>query len=129
VAGENAEAFRKLAGAMRVGDGDALVAGTHPDAEAVTLRSAVQGAFRGHEGVREFVRDNRENFEVFEPRYEEIEEAPDGRVLATGTLHLRGRGSGIETEFPIAAVVEFRDGLMYRYRDYGDADSARAALG
>jgi len=75
------------------------------------------------------VRDNQESFEIFEPRYDEVEEMPDGRVIAIGRLHIRGRGSGAETEVPIAAVVEFRDGLMYRYRDYGDADAARAAVG
>jgi ketosteroid isomerase-like protein len=129
VAGPNAEAFRLLAEAMARGDADALVAGTHPEAEAETLRSAVQGAFRGHAGAREFVRDNEENFEVFEPKFTEVEEQPDGRVLAIGSLHFRGRGSGVETEVPVAAVVEFREGLMYRYKDYGDAASARAALG
>ena len=129
MAGENAEAVRLLADALRRGDADTLAAHTHPDAEAETLRSAVQGTFHGPEGAREFVRDNQESFEIFEPRYDEVEEMPDGRVIAIGRLHIRGRGSGAETEVPIAAVVEFRDGLMYRYRDYGDADAARAAVG
>ena len=129
MAGENAETFRELTDAMARGDVEALVARTHPEAEAETLRSAVQGTFRGHEGTREFMRDNEENFDVFEPKYGDVEELPDGRVIAIGTLHFRGRGSGVETEVPVAAVVEFRDGLMYRFKDYGDADAARAAVG
>ena len=129
MAGENAEAVRVLGEALRRGDVDTLIAGTNPDAEAHTIRSAVEGPFRGHDGTREFVRDNQENFEIFKPRYDEVEELSDGRVIAIGTLHLRGRGSGIETEVPIAAVVEFKDGLMYRYRDYGDEDAAWEAVG
>jgi ketosteroid isomerase-like protein len=112
---------------MARGDVEALIALTHPGAE--TLRSAVQGTYRGHEGAREFMRDNEENFEVFEPDYPDVEELPDGYVIAVGKIRIRGRGSGVETESPTAVVVEFRDGLMYRFKDYGDADAARAAVG
>ncbi len=50
-------------------------------------------------------------------------------MIAVGKIRIRGRGSGVETESPTAVVVEFRDGLMYRFKDYGDADAARAAVG
>jgi len=129
VAADKVEAFRAMADALARGDVEAVIAATHPAAEAETLRSAVQGTYRGHEGTREFIRDNEENFELFEPIYPDVEELPDGRVLAVGTIRIRGRGSGVETESPTAVVVEFRDGLMYRFKDYGDGDAARAAVG
>ncbi len=58
MAADKVEAFRAMADALARGDVEAVIAGTHPEAEAETLRSAVQGTYRGHEGTREFMRDN-----------------------------------------------------------------------
>jgi ketosteroid isomerase-like protein len=129
VAGRNADSFREMAAAISRGDVDALLERIHPEAEVETLRSAVQGPYRGYEGAREFMRDNEESFDLFEFNHSEIEELPDERVIAIGTLRIRGRGSGIETAVPTAAVMQYRDGLLFRFKDYGDADAARAALG
>ena len=43
--------------------------------------------------------------------------------------NVRGRESGVETDVPTAAVVEFRDGLLWRYKDYGNARLALEAVG
>ncbi|HYU59237.1 MAG TPA: nuclear transport factor 2 family protein [Solirubrobacterales bacterium] len=127
--GDNAETFRALAEAIARGDLDAVLERLHPEAEFETLRSAVQGTYRGHDGAREFLRDNEESFEVFIFKYQEIEELADGRVVAIGSIRIRGRGGGVELDVPTAAVAEFRDGLLFRYKDHGDADAARAAVG
>jgi len=129
VDGDNAETFRALAEAIARGDLDAVLERLHPEAEFETLRSAVQGTYRGHDGAREFLRDNEESFEVFIFKYQEIEELADGRVVAIGSIRIRGRGGGVELDVPTAAVAEFRDGLLFRYKDHGDADAARAAVG
>jgi hypothetical protein len=42
---------------------------------------------------------------------------------------MRGRGSGVESDVPSAAIVEFRDGLMSHYKDYGDARLALQEAG
>ena len=75
-----------------------------------------------------YVKDTSESFELFDPSYSEIRELPGDRVLAIGTIRIRSSAGGVELDVPTAAVVEFRDGLMYRYKDYGDADAARAAV-
>lgn len=124
-----AEAYAAIVETLVRGDAEALVAASHPDLEAETLRSAIQGAWRGHDGARAFVHDTAETFDVFEPRYDEVSELPDGRLLAIGTIHVRTSGGGVEMDVPTAAVIEFRDGLMYRYKDYSDAGAARAAVG
>ena len=46
-----------------------------------------------------------------------------------GTLHLRARGSGIETDVPTAAIATERDGLLIDWRDYGDSKKALEAAG
>jgi ketosteroid isomerase-like protein len=53
----------------------------------------------------------------------------ENRVLALGTLHFTGRGSGIETEAPVAIVASFRNGLITDFTDYGDTDRAIEAVG
>ncbi len=50
-------------------------------------------------------------------------------MLAIGSNRIRGRGSGVETEVPSAFVIEFRDGRITRFRDYGDRQAALEAAG
>jgi hypothetical protein len=42
---------------------------------------------------------------------------------------VRGRRSGVETDIPIAVVAEYRDGLLWRYKDFGEARLALDAVG
>lgn len=129
MASDNTEVFRAMVDAISRGDLDAALKGLHPEAEFETLRSAVEGPYRGHDGAREFMRDNDETFELFEASYPDVEELPGARVIAIGTLRVRGRGGGVEVEVPTAVVAEFRDGRVWRLKDYGAADAARAAVG
>jgi ketosteroid isomerase-like protein len=129
MAGENAAAFRAFADAVVRGDAETVVALVHPESEADSLRSSVEGPWLGRDGARAFMRSNEENFDFFRPDFSEIKELPDGRVLAVGTIHARPKGGGVELDIDAAVVCELRDGLIYRYKDYGDAEAARAAVG
>ena len=62
--------------------------------------------YRGHEGVRDLWRDLDDVFEERRVEFAEIREVGD-RVLATGRLHARGKGSGVETESPYCVVCGF----------------------
>ena len=46
-----------------------------------------------------------------------------------GTIHLRARGSGIETNVPTAAIATWREGLLIDWKDYGDPAMAVEAAG
>lgn len=100
-----------------------------PDIEFFALRSATEGTFQGHEGVRAFFADNRESFEVFEPLHDDFRDLGDGRVLVLGSIRIRGRGSGVETEVPSAVLVTVRDGRIAYFKDYGDTQAALEAAG
>ena len=91
------------------------------------LRSATEGTFRGPEGMRRFLADTADAFEMFKASYSEIRDLGDGRLVAIGTIRMRGRESGVEGEVQTAAVVEFRNGMLLRYKDYGDARLALQA--
>jgi hypothetical protein len=121
--------LRRAVEAINAGDAEAAVAITHPEAVLEPLRAATEGAFVGHEGARRFIVDTAETFDVFRLELDEVRDLGDDRVLFTGTITVRGRGSGVEAPIPAAAIAEFRDGLLWRYHDYGDARRARAAAG
>ena len=48
----------------------------------------------------------------------------DGRVLVSGTLHIRGQGSGIEAELPTAAIATFQDGTIMELKDHVEVSKA-----
>lgn len=126
---EAIEAFRRAADAIQRGDVDAVVATTHPEAIFEPLRAATEGAYIGIEGIRKFLADTAETFDLFQLDYTDVRDLGGDRVLAIGSIHVRGRGSGVETDIPTAAIAESRDGLMWRYKDYGEARLALEAAG
>jgi ketosteroid isomerase-like protein len=128
VSQEDVETFQRGAEAIRRGDVEALVRMTRPDAVMEPLRTATEGVFVGHTGVRRFLADTAETFDVFRPAYTDIRDLGD-RVLAIGSITVRGRESGLETEIPTAAIAEYRGGLLWRYKDYGEARAALEAAG
>jgi hypothetical protein len=50
------------------------------------------------------------------------------RVLAWGTLHLRGSGGGVETDIPTGGIFEIREGRIVRWQDFGSKEEALAAV-
>jgi hypothetical protein len=46
-----------------------------------------------------------------------------------GEIHLRAKGSGIETDIPFGGLVEFLDGKIVRWEDFGSKDKALKAVG
>jgi ketosteroid isomerase-like protein len=124
----NVERFSEAIAAFRRGDVEAVLDGVSEDVVWIAARSAVEGAYHGHEGLRRFLADNAENFEVFEPRFTEIRDLGD-RVLACGSFHIRARGSGVETSFPVAGIATYRDGKLARWEDFRERSLALEAAG
>ena len=124
---ENVDAFRRGTDAINRGELD-IPALVHPEAVFEPLRSRTEGAFVGHEGMRRFMADTEEMFEVFHASYPDIRDLGDS-VLAIGSIRMRSRVSGVEADVPTAVIAEFRDGLLWRFTDYGDVRSALRAVG
>lgn len=125
---ENVDAFRRGTDAISRGDPLDIPETVHPEAVFEPLRSGTEGPFVGHEGMRRFIADTEEMFELFRISYTDVRDLGD-RVLAIGSIRMRARESGLETDVPSAAVAEFRDGLLWRYKDYGQARLALEAVG
>jgi hypothetical protein len=86
-----------------------------------------RGGLPGAPRVREVHPDTDENFETFEPHFE-LREVGE-RVLAWGTISVRGKGSGIEMDVPIGGVFDFRNGKIARWQDFGSKEKALEAVG
>jgi hypothetical protein len=99
----------------------------HPDVEYLPLRSATEGAYHGLAGIERFNADTEEVFEKFEPRCEFLDLGE--RVLAWGVIHVRARGSGIETDIATGGIFEFRGDKIVRWEDFGSKDEALKAVG
>jgi ketosteroid isomerase-like protein len=119
--------FRRGTDAINRGELD-IAELVHPEVVFEPLRSRTEGAFVGHEGMRRFIADTAEMFEVFNVSYADIRDLGD-RVLAIGSIRIRAKVSGVETDVPTAVIAEFRDGLLWRFKDYGDLRSALHAAG
>jgi ketosteroid isomerase-like protein len=99
----------------------------HPDVEFLPLRSATEGGYRGFSGIEAFIRDTLAVFETFEMHYEYADLGD--RVLAWGSIHLRAKGSGLETDIETAGIFEFQDGKIVRWEDFGSKERALEAAG
>jgi len=124
---ENVEVFKRFADANNRRDVEALLAELDADVE---WQSAVLGSLggeatvhRGHDGVREMLRDLYEAFSEFRVEFSEIRDLGD-RVVAIGRWITRGEESGVEVTPPLASVVDFKNGKAIRVRSYLDPEEA-----
>jgi ketosteroid isomerase-like protein len=125
---ENVETIRRCDAAISRGDVDSYLLGIHPDVEFIPRRAAVQGTYHGHAGMRKYITENAESFDLFEVGNTEFRDLGD-RVLAFGTVRVRGRESGVEVTQPTALLVMFRDGKIIRFEDFGERSQALEAAG
>ena len=65
---------------------------------------------------------------MFEPDFREVRDLGD-RIVVFGTIHIRGRGSAVETDIPIAGIFTFKQGKLVRWEDFRDRDRALEAVG
>jgi ketosteroid isomerase-like protein len=125
---ENLDAFRRNNEAVSRGDIDAALATLDPEIEFIPRRAAVQGVYRGYEGMRQFFAENAEDFDLYQVSYQEVRDLGD-RLVAFGTVSVRGKGSGVELTSPTAMVATFRDGMMVRAEDFSERSDALKAAG
>jgi ketosteroid isomerase-like protein len=126
----NVEIVRGVHEAFNRRDVDAILAVWDEDAEFRPVMSALEGGvYHGHEGLRRWMREVDQDWDVFEAHGEEYRDLGD-KVLALGRWHARGRASGIVLDVQTAAwVARLRDGKVVWYRTFTDRDEAFEAAG
>jgi ketosteroid isomerase-like protein len=98
----------------------------HPEFELDS--SLTDAVFRGPSGLWDWYREIEEQFDRWAIEVDDEVEESGSRSLMSGTIHFRGRESGIEMDSPIYWVFEFEDGLVRRFSNYLDLDQAKRAL-
>jgi ketosteroid isomerase-like protein len=128
--GANTERINAAIARWNSGDRSVPLEDIHPDVEIQTgIGDAFQGEpFRGHEGARQWLAALDENFETWEIVMDDVHEDGD-TVLVLGSVHARGRGSGIELVQDVGWIYEFEDGKLIRLQTYYDHAQAAAASG
>jgi ketosteroid isomerase-like protein len=110
---DNVELVRRSFEAISAWDVDALLRLYHPDVRMLPLTGTrvETGGYLGHDGVRQYMSEAENLWDVLEPEGTHFEDLGD-RVLVVGHCRVRGRSSGAETDPACAWVMGVRDGLI-----------------
>ena len=129
---KNVEAFLRGSEAANSRDIEALLAELDPEVEWHPAMAALLGGeatvYRGHEGVRAWLRDQEDSFVESRIDYSEVR-AFGERVVAIGRLRASGAESRAEIESPVGWVVEFKNGKVIHAKAYLDHREALEAIG
>jgi ketosteroid isomerase-like protein len=130
VSRENVELARAQYERWNARDFDAWVEGFDPEIEYLSSVIASMdggGVYRGHAGLRQFIREYFEGWEEFQLEATEyIDRGEQVAVVMRATA--QGRGSGIQVDREIAHVWTFRGGLAVRHQSFTSRAEAIGAL-
>jgi ketosteroid isomerase-like protein len=126
---QNTEIVKRFIEAFNDRDVDTFAAMTTPDFEWTTSMTAVEGEiFWGREGIDTYFARMREAWHEFRNVPSECRDLGE-RVLSTGRLEARGRGSGVPVSAPLDVLYDLRDGKISRMHSYLDHGEALRAAG
>ena len=126
---QNVAAVREGFAAFNARDVERLVALCDPDCEWLPFRAQLEGmTYRGHSGIRQFVRDMDDDWEDFRIEPMEFHDR-DQWVAVVGCVTATGRGSGVDLDSVAGFLFEVRSGRMLRVVSYSDPAEALAAVG
>jgi ketosteroid isomerase-like protein len=125
------EMFAAAARAINLGEFDDLDGLLDPEVEWIPINAALEGGwYRGHGGVRQWIKDMNRDWDYFEARPEEFRNLGDDRLLAFGTWRARGRSSGVELDSqPAAWLIQLRNGKVVRMQTFTERSQALKAAG
>ena len=114
-------------------DYEALLELVHPDMEWRPAQGpgGIEGqVYLGRDGYRKWLyEDLPEVWENFHAEELEFADTGDGRVMISGYIAGKGRGSGAEIRVPFSQLGWARDGRIVRIDGFLTRDGAREAAG
>jgi ketosteroid isomerase-like protein len=128
---ENVETVRRLVAALNDADVDAMVRDyyTHEAEFIPAVQAAVEGTvYRGTAEIRSYYEEIYSVWDELRVDLDEVTDAGDS-VLATGSVTLRGKTSGVELVRPWTFVFELADGKVCWQRNFTDQADALKAVG
>jgi ketosteroid isomerase-like protein len=127
---ENVEVARQLFSAVTQRDFDRLLDLTDPEVEwhSFFALGEAGGVYRGHSGLRRYVSDLNDAWEVVHPEIDGGVGAGDV-VLLVGRIEYRGRGSGAGAEEKAGWVLKFHAGRVILFRAFREPELVLEAAG
>ena len=109
---------------------DTLLELYDPDIELLPLTGTrvESGGYHGHDGVREYMAEAEDLWDVLEPEGYSYEDLGDG-VLVSGHCRVRGRSSGAESDPSCAWVIQIRNGRIVSHRACPTYEEAAQLVG
>ena len=127
---ENVDVVRRSFEAINRWDIDGLLELYDPDIQFLPLTGTrvESGGYVGHSGVRNYFEEVADIWEELHP-YADDFRTVGSDVVVLGGCAVRGRGSGAETDTPMAWVVTVRNGKVTSHRGYRTRAEALEAVG
>ena len=128
---ENLAVARAALEAFQRRDLEAIIPRWHEEAEwrpAISPGGLEGTTYVGHEGVRCWLAELDESWEIFDIMDASVEAVGD-RVLVLARVHARGSSSGVEIDAPLAQVWEFDQGKVRRLSGFSTHAEALEAVG
>jgi ketosteroid isomerase-like protein len=127
---QNAELVREAFERWSRDDHEWVLERLDPAVEIHVASAQLSGGepFRGYDGYRQWIATMRDSFEVWQIWPESFREHGDD-VIVLGSMHLRGRGSGIELDQETGWIIQIHDGKMTRFHSFLSHKEALAAGG
>src|SRR5262245_56356511 len=125
---ENVAAFTRGIDALNGRDLDAFLELIDGDAEVAPRLVAIEGSYRGHEGIRRWWKSL---FDAFPDYRVEAVDVRDEDDVTVADLRWRGHGAGSAAPFDetIWSVARWRDRKLMSWRVYENHADAREAAG
>ena len=122
-----ADIVRRVLNAVGRRDLDCLLELTDPEIEWRSFFSEL-GEYRGHDGMRRYLDDVSEAWEILNVEVDDLLESGD-LVIGVGRIHFRGKESGAASHSPAGWVFRLRNGRVLRFRAFRDPEQTLARLG
>jgi ketosteroid isomerase-like protein len=125
---ENVEVVRRAFATFNARAVDDLVGLSDPDSEWLPFRAQLEGmVYRGHEGIRQWIRDMDDDWEAF--RIDPVEfHDRDDRIVVIGHVQALARTSGVDVDSEAGFLFELRAGRIVRLVSYSDPAAALEAV-
>ena len=122
------ETMRRAYEAFKALDAEALIAVADPEIEFANSAAAPGGTYRGHTGVRRYMKELEVAFGTrWDAEIERIADVGDERVILVARIFGEGK-AGEPLELHVAHVWELREGKLLRGTVYLDPAEALAAV-
>jgi len=126
----NVTLARQVLDALEQRNVDLLMALSDPEVEWHSFFAEVAmgkgGGYRGHDGIRQYVRDLNDAWEIVRGEVDDGLGVGDIALLV-GRIHYRGKTSGVETASPAGWIFRFRQRRVILFRAFREPDETLVA--